>query len=457
MSINSFDNYYMSWKPQLNRTNQPLYISLARQLENDIATGVLLPGTKLPPQRELADFLDINVSTVVRAFKLCSNKGLLTSTVGSGTYVAYDVVTNIIDTPAKKKPYLIDMGSLTPETIPQDEVVTLLEKMIQEDDFGRLLQYNHSAMLFHKEAAVKLLDRAGCHTDADHVLFASGGQNATYAVLAGLFRPGDRIGTAPTVYPGLKSAAKLIGIHLVPIRQENNEFTAEAIQYAYHNEGITGLYVMPDYQNPTTHSMPLSCRKMIARLARDLDLLVIEDGINCLLSPHIHQSIANMAPEQTIFLASLSKTLIPALRLAYIKAPKKYFKNLRNALYAIQLSPSALLMELASRMIVSEKFEGLLERRRQGLKIRNGIVDEILKGYDVRGTEECLHRWLILSEDMSGEQFEHLALEHGVYVYGSQRFAVGKDMPVHAARLGICVPSTYDELREGLKILRQLL
>lgn len=102
MSINSFDNYYMSWKPQLNRTNQPLYISLARQLENDIATGVLLPGTKLPPQRELADFLDINVSTVVRAFKLCSNKGLLTSTVGSGTYVAYDVVTNIFDTPAKK-------------------------------------------------------------------------------------------------------------------------------------------------------------------------------------------------------------------------------------------------------------------------------------------------------------------------------------------------------------------
>ena len=103
MSINSFDNYYMSWKPQLNRTNQPLYISLARQLENDIATGVLRPGTKLPPQRELADFLDINVSTVVRAFKLCSNKGLLTSTVGSGTYVAYDVVTNIFDTPAKKK------------------------------------------------------------------------------------------------------------------------------------------------------------------------------------------------------------------------------------------------------------------------------------------------------------------------------------------------------------------
>ena len=102
MPVNSFDDYPMSWRPTIDKTVKPYYVSLAKKLEEDIKRGLLLPGTKLPPQRELADFLDINVSTVVRAFKLCSNKGLLTSTVGSGTYVAYDVVTNIFDTPAKK-------------------------------------------------------------------------------------------------------------------------------------------------------------------------------------------------------------------------------------------------------------------------------------------------------------------------------------------------------------------
>ena len=71
--------------------------------------------------------------------------------------------------------------------------------------------------------------------------------------------------------------------------------------------------------------------------------------------------------------------------------------------------------------------------------------------------EECLHRWLILSEDMSGEQFEHLALEHGVYVYGSQRFAVGKDMPVHAARWVFVYLLRMMSYEKGLKILRQLL
>ena len=103
MPINSFENYPMSWKPTLTHTKKPLYLALAEQLEADIHRGLLLPGTKLPPQRELADFLDINVSTVTRACKICSNKGLLSSAVGSGTFVSYDVISRFLP-PAGKTP-----------------------------------------------------------------------------------------------------------------------------------------------------------------------------------------------------------------------------------------------------------------------------------------------------------------------------------------------------------------
>jgi DNA-binding transcriptional regulator YhcF (GntR family) len=65
---------------------------IARQLESDIRNGDLLPGTKLPPQRELADHLDVNVNTDSRAFGICSRKGLLGGTVGSGAFVAYDAL-----------------------------------------------------------------------------------------------------------------------------------------------------------------------------------------------------------------------------------------------------------------------------------------------------------------------------------------------------------------------------
>lgn len=82
MPINSFENYPMSWKPDLSNTKPPIYLALVRQLEDDIKAGALKPGTKLPPQRELADYLDINLSTVSRAFKICEQKGLLSASVG---------------------------------------------------------------------------------------------------------------------------------------------------------------------------------------------------------------------------------------------------------------------------------------------------------------------------------------------------------------------------------------
>jgi len=63
MPINSFENYPMSWKPSIDKTKKPIYQALAGQLQQDIVNGVLLPGTKLPPQRELADYLDLNLST----------------------------------------------------------------------------------------------------------------------------------------------------------------------------------------------------------------------------------------------------------------------------------------------------------------------------------------------------------------------------------------------------------
>lgn len=94
MPINSFENYPLSWRPSIDITEKPIYQALAGQLEQDILNGVLLPGTKLPPQRELADYLDLNLSTISKAFKVCELKGLLSASVGSGTFVSYDALSN---------------------------------------------------------------------------------------------------------------------------------------------------------------------------------------------------------------------------------------------------------------------------------------------------------------------------------------------------------------------------
>ena len=71
MPVNSFENYPMSWKPDKTKLERPYYLSIATMLEQDIINGSLPANTKLPPQRELADFLDLNLSTITRAYKIC--------------------------------------------------------------------------------------------------------------------------------------------------------------------------------------------------------------------------------------------------------------------------------------------------------------------------------------------------------------------------------------------------
>ncbi len=453
MSVNSFDDYPMSWTPKLTGSGRAIYAEIARQLEHDIESGLLKPGTKLPPQRELADFLGINLSTVSRAFKLCSDLGLLTGSVGSGTYVSYSSLTKLTDAPHGK---LMRLDSMTPETLEQSELVSVLHEMLSEPAGERMFQYELECPGWKSEAACRLLRRAGCTVDARNILTAGGGQNAIASIFTSVLRRGDKLGVDPLTYAGVKNAAKLFGIQLVPIEQKNGCMSESGIRYAVKNEGVCALFIMPDYQNPTSYIMSTEQRQMIAETAIENKLLIIEDGICKLLSDGLC-SVHDLAPENTIFTLSLSKTLSPALKTAYIAAPERFCKKLDDALYSINLSQSALLSELASRLIASDRLDPLLSRRAVGIEKRNELVDIILKDFTVRGNRHALCRWLVLPESMSGAQFEREAAAHGVCVYGSEHFAVGRSIPESGARLAICAPDSCSELKKALITIRDIL
>lgn len=334
MPINSFDNYPMSWKPNLSKTSGPKYLALVRLLEEDIKNGVLKSGTKLPPQRELADFLNVNLSTISRAFRLCEQKGLLSASVGNGTYVSVDATAETVLICGKENPQIIEMGALVPQIISNRKVKQYAEKLLKRPDALKLFSYEvPEGTARQRQAGVTWLQKSGFHTDIQHLVLAAGGQNALTAALGALLQRGDKIGTDPMTYPGVKTAAKLLGIQLIPIQQKNFEMTEDGIRYAIQNENIKGIYVIPDFHNPTTHIMSLETRKMIARVAQEKDLFVIEDGINNLLEEEPLPPIAKYAPEQVVYLSSLSKTIAAGLRTAYVYVPQKYHQIVSTILY----------------------------------------------------------------------------------------------------------------------------
>ncbi|MDQ0230152.1 aminotransferase-like domain-containing protein [Metabacillus malikii] len=458
MPINSFENYPMSWKPLIDNQKKPIYKALAHQLEQDIINGVLLPGTKLPPQRELADFLDLNVSTISKAFKVCELKGLLSATVGSGTFVAYDALSNAYLLEDTEPKHLIEMGATLPDYSSFKPLLTQLKSMLQEANYENWLGYGRSGeSMWQKDAAVKLIRRGGLVPTVDSILFANGAQNAISAILASLCKPGDRIGVDTHTYPGLKTAAAMLSVQLVPIKNEHFVMCPNALEYACKNENIKGIYLIPDYHNPTATYMSLENRKMIATIAQKYNQFVIEDATYHLLSKEPLPAIASFAPEHVIYIASLSKSLAPGLRLAYMAVPNQYKDPISKALYNLNITVSPLLAELAARTIVSNQFEILIESHQVQTIRRNEMVNRYLEDYTCLGDDTGIFRWLLLPENISGSQFETLAAKHGVQVYAAERFVVGNNCPARAVRISVCAPKSEKELERGLSILTKLL
>ena len=458
MPINSFENYPLTWKPTIDRTAKSYYHYLANQLEQDIVSGALLPGTKLPPQRELADYLDLNVSTVTKAFKLCEQKGLLSAKIGSGTFVSFDALSNSYLLPDRKPQNIIEMGATIPEPNSYDPLVRLLRTMVNEADFIKWFGYSRpNDELWQKEAAMKLMQKGGYHPTTGSILFSNGGQNAITAALSGLCQRGDRIGADPHTYPGLKTSAGMLGIQLVAIKQRDNEMDEDALLNACKNDNVKGIYLIPDYQNPTTHRMSLERRKALADVARENNIFIIEDATYHLMSRTTMPAIANFAPEQTIYISSLSKSIGPGLRFAYVSVPEQYKKQLSNALYNMNISVSPLMAELAARVILTNLIDSIIESHRKNTIERNRLVNQYLSEFECLGDDTCIFRWLRLPPNITGTEFEALALKEGVQIYAAERFSVGNSLPENAVRLSIGTPDTSEELEKGLLKIRNLL
>lgn len=458
MSINSFHDYPMSWKPDLSGTTGPKYLALVNLLQNDIKNGILKAGTKLPPQRELADFLDVNLSTISRAFKICGQKGLISASVGNGTFVSSDVSSEPVLLCGEENTQTIEMGAIIPAAESNDKVKCYMEKMLKKPDALKLLSYGvPEGTKRHREAGVSWFQKMGFQTDSAHIVLAAGGQNAITASLGAFFEKGDKVGTDPLTFPGIKMAAKLLGIHLIPIQTREHEMTEEGIRYAVQNENIKGLYIIPDYHNPTTHIMSLETRKMIARVAEEKNLLVIEDSINNLLVQDPLPPAASFAPERIICLASLSKTVSAGLRTAFIHVPDQYRQDLVATLYSMNISMSPLLATAAAGLIEEKIADEIVAERKQKIMERNRIVNEILEDIPAAGALTSPLRYIQLPDYFTGKSFEICAQQVGVQVYGAERFAVGNKPAEKTIRIAVTSPATEEELREGLKRLKKLL
>ncbi len=447
------------WKPSLSGTDLPKYIALADRLEQDVRSGVVLPGDQLPTHRDLADALRVNVSTITRAYQEAERRGLISGTVGRGTFVSADACA-VLDMlrPEGLQKDMIELGLVLPLYIEDGNPAQILKQLSRDGHLHPYMKYTEPAGLpEHRAAGAQWVQRFGLNVSPEQVVVTAGAQHALACCLLACFRPGDRIAVDPLTYPGFKSVAVMLGIRLVAIAADEHGMIPEALATACRRDEIKGIYLMPGVQNPTAVHMPLKRRKELADSILRHRLLLMEDEAFGHTCSKRTTALSALAPLNSIFIASLSKVLYAGLRCAFVVSEDRYrallVRAILNTLWMVPPLNSAIVAE----SITSGFMEKTLAAKQKEAARRNALAAETLDGFQYRGMPSGYFIWMQLPESWRGPELEVRGRQLGMNLFSAEKFAVGGIAAPSAIRISLTGPASRAELAKGLESLAELL
>ena len=447
------------WMPEEINSDVPLYRALADAIERDVSAGVLLPGRRLPTHRELADALGVNVSTVTRGYREAERRGLLSGTVGRGTFVSADAETGASlmgHVPAHSP--LLELGLVTPLHSLEPDVGACLGRLSRRKDLGRYLRYNSpSGLPEHRAAGALWARRYNLAVQPEDVVVCAGAQHGLNCALTALFRPGDRIATDSLTYPGLKSLAAMLGILLVPVPMDGEGMLPEGLDTACRRGDIRGLYLMPGFQNPTTVTMSGKRRDAVAEVALRHNLLLVEDDAYALTREESLQPVSARMPESAVTILGVSKAFAAGLRVAFAVVPRRFRGVITEAVLNTVWMAPALGGALVAEWISDGTADRVIAAKRAEAARRVALAREMLPGGTFAGADSGYYIWLSLPAPWTGKDFEARGREAGINIFCAEKFAVGGTPAPAAVRVSLTGTESMAELKRGLTVISELL
>ena len=217
------------------------------------------------------------------------------------------------------------------------------------------------------------------------------------------------------------------------------------------------LYVIPNIDNPTAATIPEPRRAAIVEIARRYGVMIVEDDPYGPLLEGPSRTFADLMPEATWHISTLSKCATPALRVAYVLVPKPADAlQLASVTRAMMLMAPPLMSALASSWIMDGTLAEVTAAIRRETLTRQMLASSLLSAFDRSANMFGHHLWLRLPSGQRAVDLVEAALRAGVLIVPSSAFAVGK-CTTEAVRISLGVASDRSELEDGLNQLAGLL
>ncbi len=203
--------------------------------------------------------------------------------------------------------------------------------------------------------------------------------------------------------------------------------------------------------------MPASRRVAIVDIARRYGVMIVEDDPYGPLLEAPSRSFADLMPEASWHISTLSKCATPALRIAYVLAPKAADAvQLTTILRAMLLMAPPLMSALASRWIMDGTLPDVTAAIRGEALARQTLASSALSAFDRSANMFGHHLWLRVPDGQRADDVVEAALRAGLLIVPNAAFAVGKSA-TEALRISLGVASDRPELEDGLNQLANLL
>ena len=308
--------------------NQSLQVHAS--LRAAILDGRLAPATRLPSSRELAEQLSVGRNAVVIAYEHLQGDGLVETRQGAGTYVAMlpkmgaqsaDVDTLDIETPPRGR---LAIGRTYGDPALLQRLASAIRRRIVMASQAELGYGDPRGSLdLRNQLAAHLAATRGIVCDPACMLITSGTQQGLRLCIDALLQPGDLVWMEDPGYPTARRTLQTTGMRVVPVPVDAEGLDTAAGRRAGPN--AKAAYITPSHQFPTGVTMSMARRVALIDWARETGGWLLEDDYDSefrYAGPPLTALAGLAGNDRVIYLGTFSKTLFPALRLAYVVLPR---------------------------------------------------------------------------------------------------------------------------------------
>ncbi|MBJ6724594.1 aminotransferase-like domain-containing protein [Geomesophilobacter sediminis] len=438
-----------------------LYEQVAERVAALVEQGTFQPGDRIPSVRGLSRQLKVSPSTVLEAYALLEDRGVVAVRPQSGYYVCpkrpaplrlpagdRELLrpTNVDNSELALMiyrdagdPAFVQLGAAIPDldNLPVDRLNRMLSSETRRFG-GQSLSYERPAgnPRLRQQIARRMLT-AGCSFSPDDLLVTNGCTEAVELALRAVCRPGDTVVVeSPTFFNTLQAIAALDLKTLEIPADPQHGVNLDTLRFVLENNRVNACLFITNFSNPLGSVMPDDAKRELVRLLARHDLPLIEDDIygDLPLGPSRPTVAKAYDPDGRVLLcSSFSKTIAPGYRVGWI-APGRYRAEVER-LKAVTSLTNAVPPQLAiAEFLANGGYEAHLRRLRriygrQLALITQAVSEQFPAGTRVSRPEGGFVLWVEMPESVDSVQLYEMARERGI------TFAPG---PVFSAR-----PGTY--------------